>query len=48
MYASRWKFKLLKKYNIKFLPIVSIENDDVQKDMERTFPSRMVLHTIKK
>lgn len=39
MYASRWKFRLLHKYPIHFLPICTTINEDVEKDMERTYPT---------
>ncbi len=38
MYASKWKFKLLRNYKIQFLPISATRNEDVYKDMDRTFP----------
>lgn len=44
MYAPKWKFKLLKKYKIKFLPKLNINNDDVQKDIKRTYPQLQWFH----
>lgn len=38
MYAAKWKHKLLKQYTIKFLPLSVIHNEDVSKDMDRTYP----------
>ena len=38
MYASRWKFKLLKNCRINFIPLSTISNIDVKKDLERTYP----------
>lgn len=39
MYAARWKFKLLKNYRIQFLPISNHCNNDLEKDMKRTYPT---------
>lgn len=39
MYAARWKHKLLKDYKIQFIPISPIHNEDVFKDMDRTYPT---------
>ena len=39
MYAIRWKKKLLKEYKVHFLPISLSTNEDVIKDLDRTFPN---------
>ena len=39
MYAARWKHKLLKHYKVKFLPLSLIHNEDVLKDIDRTYPT---------